>query len=81
MRVNFGRCRQVISYNYECPVCGKGTSTAAVMCTHMCQTRDLYAEHANWMQSRGIDYFKVCKSGKGSRKSLMEVVERECRIT
>ncbi len=54
------------------------------MGSHMCGAgarRDLNAEHANWMELYGVDFFKVCKSGKGCRRPLLELIEKECKIT
>lgn len=70
--------------NYKCRVCGETTATKGDMGSHMCGAgarRDLNAEHANWMELYGVDFFKVCKSGKGCRRPLLELIEKECKIT
>jgi len=69
-----------MDYRYECPVCSRKTTTSAGMCAHICTVHDLDWGHANWMKAHGIDRRKVCKSGKGCRRPLGELVERECLL-
>ena len=79
--MNLERSSLRIISKYKCPVlgCGKRTLTNAAMCAHICGIHDYPLKHVEWIKLHGIDHFKVCGSGRGCRKPLMEVVERECQ--
>ena len=56
------------------------------MCTHMIYTHLRFQEHQAWIESYGINFGELCglkgsQLGRGNYKPLMEVVEKECKIT
>ena len=60
---------------YECPVCGKVTSSAASMCGHIINTSNRFEAHWEWMDAHGISLIDTV----GNYKPLMDVVKKKVK--
>jgi len=70
---------------YKCPICTFRTAKAAHLAGHMINAFNLFTEHWEWIESHSIDFPEILglkdgRLGKGSRKALITVIEKECKI-
>jgi transcription elongation factor Elf1 len=60
---------------YECPVCGKVTNSAASMCAHIINTSNRFEAHWEWMAAHDISLIDTV----GTYKPLMDVVKKKVK--